>query len=1080
MFLAILTQHYTFVGIIKISHLIMSKQIHLLVLLSFWLFPLTPNTLSAQSAWERTFGTTRSDEPKALTQTIDGGFLLIGYTTEATTAKHDILLVKTDAEGRQQWTKTIGKPNIFERAYAGVSNPDGTHLIAGVRYTDSLQTDAQAWMLKLSARGDTLWTRSFLPNYCFDGFYDIQRLKDGTGYILTGTACIESGLDNILLMKTDLNGTVIFQKTFGAANEFDFARRVIETSDGGFVVGGTRGLYGTRNQKSQIFKTDRNGLLLWEKLQGKGDPNDCFALLADTAGGVIATGVLSDSTVGAGTFITRYSANGQELWSKRNANFYWGQSIALNKDGGFSFISGNLAGTRLRELLKTDALGNQVSSKALPFYSPKDEIAAILRTSDSSFVMLGERTIGTNKEFHLSKVDGNGNGSSYAITGKIYADANNNCRFDAATEQPLPNWLVKLENANKTLYALSDSLGNYQIYVDSSIYRLSLQTPNAYWQPCADSIFLSLNYTYPSHTQDFAVKTKTACPLMEINVATPYLRRCYDNNYVVRYCNRGTATARNAVVRLTLDKMFTFNNASRPLSNRTGNVLFFNVGDVPQGVCGSFNVNVTVRCDSTFIGQAHCVEAHVFPDSICAPTVNWSGASLAVSGSCQGDSVAFLIKNVGTGTNRQPVPHIVIIDDIIPLRGQVVLPPNGTKSLKFPANGQTYRLISDQEPNHPNPNSHPTAVVEGCRTTPTTPLSIGFVTQFEEDDGDPFTSIDCRQNIGSFDPNDKQAQPIGIQAQHFIDENGEIDYTIRFQNTGTDTAFSVVIKDTLTSFLDIESFRTGASSHRYELEVLNNNVLKFTFPNINLVDSFRNNLLSQGFIKFTIRVKSGSPFGSRIENRAAIFFDFNAPVITNQTFHTLRKPQRYAQRDTSVCDNKPFKNVLYSKDTRIYDTLRFAKFDSIIINVLKALPTFKKVVDTTLRRGQLLWNVSAQRDTTFNVLLVAKNGCDSLVTYKLKVITTTAELSARDIKIFPNPFSDKTTIELPSRFDGTSSQYVGDFSLKFMDLTGKTLFEKPMTNNRIELERGDVPQGVYLFQIRNKEKIIAIGKLIIL
>jgi hypothetical protein len=65
--------------------------------------------------------------------------------------------------------------------------------------------------------------------------------------------------------------------------------------------------------------------------------------------------------------------------------------------------------------------------------------------------------------------------------------------------------------------------------------------------------------------------------------------------------------------------------------------------------------------------------------------------------------------------------------------------------------------------------------VEGCRAQPITPLSIGFVTQFEEDDGDPFSSIDCHQNVGAFDPNDKQAQPVGIQAQHFIDERGEID-----------------------------------------------------------------------------------------------------------------------------------------------------------------------------------------------------------------------------------------------------------------------------------------------------------------
>ncbi len=66
-----------------------------------------------------------------------------------------------------------------------------------------------------------------------------------------------------------------------------------------------------------------------------------------------------------------------------------------------------------------------------------------------------------------------------------YTFGTNNCRFDPSLgEKPLPNWLIKVENANKTLYGLSDSLGNYQIYVDFSVYRLTLQTPNAYWQPC--------------------------------------------------------------------------------------------------------------------------------------------------------------------------------------------------------------------------------------------------------------------------------------------------------------------------------------------------------------------------------------------------------------------------------------------------------------------------------------------------------------------------------------------------------------------------------------------------------------------
>jgi hypothetical protein len=90
--------------------------------------------------------------------------------------------------------------------------------------------------------------------------------------------------------------------------------------------------------------------------------------------------------------------------------------------------------------------------------------------------------------------------------------------------------------------------------------------------------------------------------------------------------------------------------------------------------------------------------------------------------------------------------------------------------------------------------------------------------------------------------------------------------------------------------LDLSSIEFGASSHRYEPTLYDKNILQFTFKNILLVDSFTNEPASNGYVKFRIKQKKDVLIGSKINNSAAIYFDFNAPVITNVAQHTVGKP----------------------------------------------------------------------------------------------------------------------------------------------------------------------------------------------
>lgn len=162
--------------------------------------------------------------------------------------------------------------------------------------------------------------------------------------------------------------------------------------------------------------------------------------------------------------------------------------------------------------------------------------------------------------------------------------------------------------------------------------------------------------------------------------------------------------------------------------------------------------------------------------------------------------------------------------------------------------------------------------------------------------------------IASYDPNDKQVWPSGD-----IELSDEVlTYKIRFQNTGTDTAFNIFILDTLSSHLDPSTFEFVSASHYCIPSYADNNVLKFSFPNIMLPDSNINEPLSHGFVNFRIRQNTNNQVGNVIENTAGIYFDFNAPVITNTTESPIVEPSATIEEQKitafSVYPN-PSKNI---------------------------------------------------------------------------------------------------------------------------------------------------------------------------
>lgn len=134
--------------------------------------------------------------------------------------------------------------------------------------------------------------------------------------------------------------------------------------------------------------------------------------------------------------------------------------------------------------------------------------------------------------------------------------------------------------------------------------------------------------------------------------------------------------------------------------------------------------------------------------------------------------------------------------------------------------------------------------------------------------------------VSSFDPNSKEVTPANVSAA-YINNGGWFEYTIHFQNTGTDTAFNILIQDTLSSLLNMGTFELLNSTHPVTVSMKNGRIVEFLFQNVNLPDSNVNELKSHGAISFRIKANTPSPLTGSINNYAAIYFDYNAPVLTN-------------------------------------------------------------------------------------------------------------------------------------------------------------------------------------------------------
>ncbi|MFD2434034.1 BspA family leucine-rich repeat surface protein [Mesonia maritima] len=305
--------------------------------------------------------------------------------------------------------------------------------------------------------------------------------------------------------------------------------------------------------------------------------------------------------------------------------------------------------------------------------------------------------------------------------------------------------------------------------------------------------------------------------------------------------------------------------------------------------------------------------------------------------------------------------------------------------------------------------------------------------------------------VNSYDPNDKQV----LQGEEIYEEETDeyLDYLIRFQNTGTASAINVRILDTLHPKLDYSTLKPVSASHNYHIEITDENQVEFIFDGINLPDENTNEPASHGFVAYKIKPKNDVTVGDFIEGDARIYFDFNAPIITNMT-------------STEIIDNIILPpTVDFIGDKTNIDKDVAVSFTDLSSNSPTSWEwTFDGGTPNT--SSQQNPTVTYQQEGTYSVTLKATNtGGSNILTksnyIEVKQLSVKTELN-KQITIYPNPTKNILNIEIKNHQEIEK--------IKVYNIEGVTL--QIIQENRKQLNVENLSAGIYFIKITTDRGVV--------
>jgi hypothetical protein len=358
----------------------------------FWLIK---TDAEGTELWNKTFGGGAYDYGRSVLVTPDGGYLLCGHTSSSGAGWFDLWLIKTNANGTEQWSKTYGGAN-FEQGFSIQPTNDGGYIITGS--TESFGTGAttipakaDVWLIKIDSKGSELWSKTF-GGTDYDIGHSVQQTSNG-GYIITGVTQSDVPNADMWLIKTNSKGTEQWNKTFGGTNNAA-GQAVVEADDGGYVATGAIYNDATSSTDVLMVKTDKNGNVDWIRTHGGNVPDEGFSIVkTDDSGFIIAGLTWTYDNDNADLWLLKTDHRGLEEWNK---TIGWssdevGHDVIKTLDGGYIITGYTQYYTNKKSdfwLVRTDEQGNE---------SP---IGSLI----SNNLLVGQSTSQINNFFYTSSI----------------------------------------------------------------------------------------------------------------------------------------------------------------------------------------------------------------------------------------------------------------------------------------------------------------------------------------------------------------------------------------------------------------------------------------------------------------------------------------------------------------------------------------------------------------------------------------------------------------------------------------------------------------------------------------------------
>ena len=783
-----------------------------------------------------------------------------------------LLICTTTAHAQEiEWQNTIGGSGVEFLNYTQQTS-DGGYILGGRSNsgvsgdkTEPSKGDYDYWVVKLDATGNIQWQNTIGGDDA-DWLQSVQQTTDN-GYILGGWSKSNisadktensQGASDFWVVKLDSIGNIQWQNTIGG-DSTDNLYSLQQTTDGGYILGGfsISSISGDKTEYSiggsdyWVVKLDASGNIQWQNTIGGYENDNLYSLQQTTDGGYIlggrsmsnATGDKTENSQGLDDYwVVKIDATGNIQWQNTIGGNSWDEleSIEQTSDGGYilggssdSDNSGdkteNSQGDFDYWVVKLDATGNLQWQNTIGGDN-WDKLKSIQQTTDGSYIfggysssnISGDKTENSqgNYDYWVINIDSIGNILWQNTIGGLYAEALSSIKQTIDGGYIIGGQSVSPISGDKT----EDSQGNNDYWVIKLTDKYNL---------IDGKMYADVNNNTIQDVGELGVSNK-----MVTEQNTGRLSFSQQNGkYSLSVLDTGgfsvSASTINYYNSVPLVHTAYFNNI-----NQTDSLNDFALQ--PNGVINDVCINLTPVSlfrsgfDATYyISYINNGTTTLTPTVIFFPDANVSFTSANVTPtSVTTDSVVW---NIGALAPFQS--------------GSIVVTVNVHTGLPI---GSLINSSVRIEPVAGDANP-------GCNYS----------------SWEVFTT-------GSFDPNDILVSRDTLFTTE-IPNPPYLDYIIRFQNTGNDTAFNVKILNPLdTNKLQLNTLEYVASSHPVNMNfIYHERNMEFKFDNILLPDSNVNEPLSHGFIHYRIKPKTSLVLNDNIQNNAAIYFDFNNPVITN-------------------------------------------------------------------------------------------------------------------------------------------------------------------------------------------------------